>query len=1397
MWYFARESTPMQRSPALRRLVTVSLINCAMLVAGQALAGGGALEIRDGYFWDPLTQEYFVSRGIAYQTWNPPVFANQSFDQVEYDLREFKKMRANSLRVEFVWSEVEVENDVFDWTKPDFLVKKAEELGLKLFVIIGFQYPPLKRLGGWFPDELLATNDRVGRTSYDGEEVSDVLNYEHPDAQGEYIEYITNVVERYKDKAVIGGWILGNEFAYFDLWEPPSLYPARRFLGYDPVSLKSFHEFLSKRYDSDIAALNAKWNSEHASFDSIAMPEAYPFNRNDPGYHDVLQWRQKSIGDFIARGAKAVKDNDPNHLITYSMVGGVFSPNDANNTCEDGPTIVESCKDIGAPLDFWSINNYAWATEGTELRTGDYGITKYQEQLGLPVMLSETGHTSTETFLPGAPARQPMTVPGQLWEALMSGAIGVHLFHWSDRNAFAGDFIRERGFGIVTQQRLPKTSVYRNTLAMLTRLEEIGIDSLLGGSVSPPADIQFFWSRASDMVWPSANMENTMLWGALKRAGYHPRLIDDEDFARGEYRNAKALLLSRAYHLEPEDLDKIANEVIAEGIHVHANADLPGQYNTYHQPNGNWPEQMKAIFGLDVSNADPVWDSHLIDGETHIELIIRGLRPLGSLMGTYSERVTTWKIWGRLRATSNSRTILLHEVANDIDSAPAPALLVKDHGSAKTALNTFAIGDTNAAGLSNPGRIWDFRSDVLKAIYTDHFGMNPTIRLAGDGAQYVISDYRICWNGSILISLLNESSAATSLSLSSPDLLADGKLIEDLTSGGLLNPVDGKVPLSLTGDEFVLLYVYNDEASSTSLVNPSPHKLWIESAPTTVWPSGAGFEVIVGYDTRETELQVVATLEGTRPHGSSDRMPVNGTGTVKLTVPVPDADLQDPYFRSTSEGGMYRICVRLLDRGAAVSETELSVVLSFGVRPTTIPENPVAGGTYAIDVEWESLPSYEPDEDGTPMNRAALWDSGNATREHYNIVLELRKDVQVVASDVVVTRDASGKHTMEITVPDGATGPFHWVAFAQTAPGASEDVFESFEGKETGATIIWPPPDILPPPREVPLLAPWSNYTYSEVAPVSLPFGIYQNDGVQFGGSHGSQSIFIVTANPPDVGLFSGFGIRYEFDTPRSFVPTIDALKNYRFGFDYRESAGLPSSMQLQLVDSRGAIVMTEKEYVPDEDLWDSMNESLNQFDLASFSVPPNFDWNNVSALIINIPMLETGVLESGDPLQYVATIDNIIFDGPERVVSTGIPVSIYTSANDSKPDADGDGLSDVDEAVAGTDLENPDTDEDGQGDGSEILAGTDPNSPSSHFQILSITRLDSGGISLEWSAVPGRLYFIESAAVAGNRMLAEFRAIPGHAEIRVDVAGVIERELSRTVGNGPMLYRVGVEYSE
>jgi hypothetical protein len=1207
-----------------RGLWLVLLVICGVLGLGSAArANGGFLQIRNGYFWDPLTADYFIPRGMAYQTWNPPVGADQTFAQFDYDMVEFKKMYCNSVRAEMVWNVVENPQGVFDWSKPDQLVAKAEELGLKLFVLVGFNYVP-----EWFP------NDWKAVTSQGSNAV--VVNYEHPATRLAYSNYIYQVTSRYKDRTIIGGWILGNEYAYFDLFNPD-----RQLLGFDSYSQASFRAYLSSTYGGSIAALNANWGSSYASFSSIFVPAVYPANRHDPGYHDLIQWRKKSIGDYVAVGCVAAKKADPNHLRTYSMVGGSFTGHDGFYTCEDARTIVAQCAAADAPLHFWSINNYAGATIGDEMRSADYGVRKYQAQSGLPVMISETGHSSTENFPPAAALRQAAANPSQMWEALTSGAIGMHVFTWNDRDVYSGFFVREKGFGIVHQSRIVKNPVYQNTVEVFRRMENIRADQLFGGSSNAPRDMQFFWSIASDMGWNRANVENAFLWGALKRLGYQPGIIYDEEFDRGDFTNAPALILSRCYQLKPAHLERIATNVVTAGIHVHADADLPGQFNAYHFTNPVWPSRMSSLFGLNVASAVPGFDS----GITTVDFAYfstAGAASFGSFRPGHSETLFSWKVWHGISANSGT-TIATHRGRND-SQAPMPALQIKNLGPAKTAINTFALGDFAAGGPATNS--WNVHTYWLRTIYRDHFGITPRLDLTGPGAAFVITDYRICRNGSILVSLLNEDTNDATVTVTAPALIT-GKTVENLTAGRVLaTNSNGAVTVAVAGDQHVLLYASSPGAGA-SLIQTNSNKLSIQSAPLAVWPNGPGYEVTIAYDLLETNLNLIVSFERAqfpaRIYSESSPVAVNGQGTRTVTMPIPDADLNDVDYVSSRDGGEYILRARLEQNGVPVTESILPVRLLWGVRPTSLPATVLPNNTYQVTLEWQELPSYEPSEGSTPLSRADLWQPVFAPMQNYDVVLELRTNGVPVASGHFLTSAGTTNHQYSITVPPGVTGPFTWFAYLRPAPNSSINVVDSFEDRTTG--------------NDANLLQPWLPYHYSESNRAQL-FAV----GVDAQASAGVRGVFIVVTNPVNRGDFSGFGMTYTF--PQDFALPGDSsqLTNYTFSFDFKEAALRSCILELQLNDAYGGQAHFTNIYAPGPNGWDTISASLDQFTIPSYV--GFFARGKVRQIAVNVQMLATGAT-------YIASIDNIKFNAPQAAPRDTVSSDVLDSFEDRQPGLD------------------------------------------------------------------------------------------------------------------------------
>ncbi|MDG4474988.1 beta-galactosidase [Thiovibrio frasassiensis] len=798
--------TPFPRAP--KKLHAFFLVAALLIFCLTPCTATAGLTIRQGYFWDTERQEPFIPHGFAYQVWNPPVFATQTLAEVDYDLEGMQQAHANSLRVELVWESVEPAEGVFRWDQADHLIKKAEQLGLKLFILIGYQYPP-----SWF---VAHYPEAMARTVTGP---SPLLNYSHPQAKESFARFIAAVCARYKASPAIGGWIIGNEFAFYDLWENK---PLKNQVGYDEqASLPSYRTFLAQTYGGSIERLNTAWGTTFRDFSEVPMARSYPEDRTDhqairnSGYHDLIQWRKQTIADFLAAGAKAAKSGAPNQLISYSMVGGIFNGLDPNYTGEDPQTITERCRNAGAPLDFISLNLYAWALAGHELRSLDFGIAKYRDLLDIPVLITETGHSSTETLFPGAAARQTEAIVSSTWEALLSGAMGVQLFHWSDRNNFLNTpYPREAGFGVVDQERRPKPKVYEAVRNMFQRMDALPLARFLVGSQPMEPDILVYWPKDLDLSWNKTKEESASLWGGLRRLGFRPKLINHplaDLGTAGMKSGAKGLLLPRNYQMRPEDLAALPN-LLNQGMNIHANLDLPGQFDANHRNNPRWATTIAKVFGVDVSQARPAWESGTRPGADwsagYAPLLLKP-EPTGILGQTQAKTVRVWKYWLGVRPASGGTAQVWSETESGLRLSAA--LVTKEHPMARTAINTFGLGDFIAPALlmNSPGGVptfaWDTRTTWLGAIYKNFFAMSPRIELKGPGANYVLCDLRQTTDG-YLLALMNEHTEPALVSVHADWLLGDGTVVKDLLSDSN-GAGQGLNRLILEGDGYLLFHI--------------------------------------------------------------------------------------------------------------------------------------------------------------------------------------------------------------------------------------------------------------------------------------------------------------------------------------------------------------------------------------------------------------------------------------------------------------------------------------------------------------------------------------------------------------------------------------------------------------
>jgi outer membrane protein assembly factor BamB len=590
----------------LRRFVG-SLLFLHLAAVSSEAAFQGFLKMTNGYFYDNVTGKPFIPHGVAYQTWNRPLGVWQTADQLRYDLDEMVKMGANSIRIDIVWQHAEEKGDnQWSWGNYDLLVQECEKRDIRIFALIGYQWPP-----NWFPDDWYTMHP----PETDSEGIyhptrwqSDIIGYETPAARAQYAEWISNVCARYKNSKAIAGWIVGNESGYLGLW-------SGLLDGYDPYCEAAFRTWLAQKY-TNIANANAKWGTTFANFTDVNFVDQYrAYGVEGAIWADMVQWREDSIGSFTAVGAKAAKVADTNHLVSYSTVGMQWGEEDWRYHAEDRGKITASCIATGAPIDFFSVNNYPWSILGHESQNGQWGVSYTKKVAKVPVLYSETGFTSSETMWPGMNIhRQGPLIRNSLWESLHAGAIGTHVFSWMDRPYITD---REKGFGIVYADRNIKPAywVCRDTFSLM---EQVQIHDLLMGSQDPTPDIAFLWTDAVDSQYNRYECEMQQIAGALERIGYEPTFITLQELAdfciEHPYTSScgspwAAVILPRNMRVEDmvpgtgkTVLQFLREDVVQAGVDVIATADLPGLQDMWGKQRPQYVDELKNLFGIDASD---------------------------------------------------------------------------------------------------------------------------------------------------------------------------------------------------------------------------------------------------------------------------------------------------------------------------------------------------------------------------------------------------------------------------------------------------------------------------------------------------------------------------------------------------------------------------------------------------------------------------------------------------------------------------------------------------------------------------------------------------------------------------------------------------------------------------
>ncbi|MCS7005663.1 MAG: beta-galactosidase [Cytophagales bacterium] len=181
--------------------------------------------------------------------------------QWERDIRRIKELGFSFTHYgEFAWAQLEPEEGKFDFRWLDEAVKIASDIGLKIIMCTPSPCPPV-----WLTQkhpEILVVDEKGVQRKHG---IRLHANAAHPTYQKYIKRIVTELGKRYGNHPAVVGWQIDNE-PHFDTQ-----------YDYSEYSKKAFREWVKKKYNNDIKALNKAWGLAFWSgllnnFEQIEIP---------------------------------------------------------------------------------------------------------------------------------------------------------------------------------------------------------------------------------------------------------------------------------------------------------------------------------------------------------------------------------------------------------------------------------------------------------------------------------------------------------------------------------------------------------------------------------------------------------------------------------------------------------------------------------------------------------------------------------------------------------------------------------------------------------------------------------------------------------------------------------------------------------------------------------------------------------------------------------------------------------------------------------------------------------------------------------------------------------------------------------------------------------------------
>ena len=212
--------------------------------------------------------------------------------------------------------------ELIDFNLLDNLFNYAARKGVKIIFSFHYLTPPVWWVKN-FPDQLQA--NETGGLCYMASFSSPAL-FKYAD------QVIEALVKRYRNHPSLLGWGLSFGWTSEDNYPGSGYYASWGFYDYSLVAVRSFREWLKKRYKGDLEELRRAWGNLTVTFENALPPKPVPKPKdvtelvklvNGPGdlrraWLDWCEFRLEEKRRCMLHFARLYKELDPNHVLVQT-----------------------------------------------------------------------------------------------------------------------------------------------------------------------------------------------------------------------------------------------------------------------------------------------------------------------------------------------------------------------------------------------------------------------------------------------------------------------------------------------------------------------------------------------------------------------------------------------------------------------------------------------------------------------------------------------------------------------------------------------------------------------------------------------------------------------------------------------------------------------------------------------------------------------------------------------------------------------------------------------------------------------------------------------------------------------------------------------------------------------